>query len=109
MNTIYNPWKYDQIDPDILRPDFEEMKAFEPALVEEALTITAIAEWLEEEHERVLTHIEEPSVNKAALHQKAAMLKELMDAKKHEKEVLWLTLRVCELIHKYDLKDEVER
>ena len=109
MNPIYNPWHYNQIDPDILRPDFEEMRKHEPALVEEALTITAIAEWLEEEYERVMTNIEEPNANKAALHQKAAMLKELMDAKKHEKEVLWLTLRVCELIHKYELKDEVER
>ena len=109
MNTIYNPWKYGQIDPDILRPDFEEMKAFEPALVDEALTITAIAEWLEGEYDTVMSNTYEPGVDKAALHQKAAMLKELMDAKKHEKEVLWLQLRICELIHKYDLKDEVER
>lgn len=108
MKPLYGAFQFEPINPETLRPDFDGMKKFEPVLVDEALTCAAVVEWLEEEHERAIMNAENLK-GKDRLHylNKIAVLKPLLDRKQAEKDRLWLTLRICELIHKYDLADEV--
>ena len=104
MKPIFNPWQLDPFENEAFRCDIDYCRKVEPQLTEESVKAATIKEWLEEELESIANR----ETKTLEQFRKQKTLQTLLDKKTAEADKLWLALRICELIHKHNLTDEVE-
>lgn len=110
MKQIYRIGQYLSIPEHILASDYDFTKEVEPILTQQAVDQSAVVEYLQEQESKFEGWYETAMDNhtKTDYYERYKLFQSMKEVEELKLKELRLQLRVLELIHKYNLTDELE-
>ena len=110
MKQIYRIGQYVNIPEHILASDYDFTKEVEPMLTQQAMDQSAVVEYLQEQEAKFdgWFHTTEELILKSNYYDQWRTVQTMREIEELKLKELRLQLRVLELIHKYNLTDELE-